>query len=348
MKFFPIFGFDVDFLAVLFYFLSQMTSFVALFFWLFIASPASFGHDVNPESVRLRESVESLRESVKAIREAMKGIRLEREKLFSILKTFNIYPTKENHYVERGNIAQKDLPAQIQQDAIRSLIIIYNGKKERQATGFLISPTQLVTVYHLIRGREESLKHGSSKMLISGTKGHFDFKKIIAFSKNHDIALIEVKRTDTGDTEVPFLKLSSKDPLKEDIVYTLGYGGGILKKLRSRVAIIEKKWSFNHSRSSGFQIEKTPHEFSSAERAQIENLTKRQFKILNTILEIGWFVPVLYSESKGMSGSPVMNDRGEVIGLYRAVIHFDYKKVGIDFYFGDYITSISHLKELQN
>ena len=195
-------------------------------------------------------------------------------------------------------------------DALHTLIITHNGIKEKQGTGFFISPKLLVTAHHVIKGREESLENGLSEMLILGAKGHFNFKKIVDFSKEYDIALIEIERK--GDQEIPYLKVSSKQPQEGQIVYTFGYAQGSLTRIRSKIVYIEKGGKY-WSKIIGFETKRMNH------------IDKRV---------------------SGMSGGPVINDEGEIIGVYGKSVYSNPKLFGYQVFIRDYATSISHLKEL--
>ncbi len=218
---------------------------------------------------------------------------------------------------------------QQQQNAIRSLTITSNEER-RQGTGFFISPTTLVTAHHVIEG----LENGLSEMWILGAIGHFRFKKIIAFSKEHDIALIEVERIDKGEVEIPFLKLSSRPAQEGDIIYILGYADGSFTSLKSEI-------ESTTYRERHFKVIRIPLRFSLAELTQfaksdliIEELKKNP--------NFNGF----RKETEGMSGGPAMNDRGEVIGVY---VGISVAKLGyeLELYLGDIVSKISHINQLK-
>ncbi len=219
---------------------------------------------------------------------------------------------------------------QQQQNAIRSLTITSNEER-RQGTGFFISPTTLVTAHHFIEG----LENGLSEMWILGAIGHFRFKKIIAFSKEHDIALIEVERIDKGEVEIPFLKLSSKPAQKGDIIYTLGYAGGSFTSLKSEI----KSTTY---REGHFEVNRIPSRFSLVELIQVAKSKGVDMSIekLKKNPKFNGF----RKETKGMSGGPAMNDRGEVIGVYLGI---SVAKLGYELYLGDIVSKISHINQLK-
>ena len=210
--------------------------------------------------------------------------------------------------------------------ATKLLIGIYNnGMEERQGTGFFISPNLLVTAYHLIEGREESLRNGSAGLAV-GLDDLFNFKKIRSFSEEYDIALIEVERTDGKDEETLFLKLNPEAPQEGDLVYTWGYAGGILSFFESEITFLDKEWSklpkslFNNPFSHFGEIK-----LVGFESKKTRFLRGRRFS--------------------GMSGAAVINNKGEVTGVHTSS-YYSNPDFGVDIYFNDYATGISPVREL--
>ena len=226
-------------------------------------------------------------------------------------------------YKRLGKAVETDISSPLrsrrQIDAIRSLILADEGKRKRQGTGFFITPRLLVTAYHLIEGKERSLESGLSDLWILGAKGHFSFKEIIGFSKEYDIALIEAERTDGKDEETNVLKLSLEPPQEEDVVYVYGYGGGRLTAFKSEITLLDKERPaskpFDEFKIVGFES-----------RREISYQKRRT--------------------TGGMSGSPVVNERGEVIAVYTASFYSDPEVVGVKIHLRDYAAAVSNLQEL--
>ena len=214
-------------------------------------------------------------------------------------------------------IHYKSLPPQALQnvDAIRS-IVTDNRIKETKGTAFFITPHILVTAYHVIKEWKDNLspENGPSDLFILGAKRHFRFKRIIGFLEEHDLALIEVENTAADSATAPFLTLSHKPIQKGDLVYTFGYADGILTTIESEVVNLNKG-------------------FSPYKRADIMlgfEITKPSGK-----------------DTTGMSGSPVINNKGEVVGVYISSLVSNPKLFGYKMELDRaYITSVAHLEEL--
>ena len=214
-------------------------------------------------------------------------------------------------------IHYKSLPPQALQnvDAIRS-IVTDNRIKETKGTAFFITPHILVTAYHVIKEWKDNLspENGPSDLFILGAKRHFRFKRIIGFLEEHDLALIEVENTAADSATAPFLTLSHKPIQKGDLVYTFGYADGMLTTIESEVVDLNE----------GFSL------YKGAIILEFE-ITKPSGK-----------------DTAGMSGSPVINNKGEVVGVYlRALVRRNPEllesKVELD---RAYIASVAHLEEL--
>ena len=139
---------------------------------------------------------------------------------------------------------------------------------------------------------------------------------MIAFSEEDDIALIEVERTDEKDKKIPFLKLSSDLPQERETVWTWGYAGGFLKTFKSEVTTL--KW--------------------------LDSILFWEFDLFQISTQRTTYVPI---ETDGMSGSPVVNDKGEVVGVYKSFNFLVYNdKPHLIEYVRDNVSSVSRLKEL--
>ena len=214
-------------------------------------------------------------------------------------------------------IYYKSLPPQALQkvDAVR-LIITDNRIKKTKGTAFFITPNILVTAYHVIKEwKDLSPENGPSDLFIFGAKGHFRFKRIAGFLEEHDLALIEVENTAADSTAAPFLTLSYKPIQKGDLVYTFGYAGGILTTIESEVVDLNEGFSLYKGADIMLEFE----------------ITKPSGK-----------------DTAGMSGSPVINNKGEVVGVYlRGLVINNPKLFESEVELNRaYITSVAHLEEL--
>ena len=204
-------------------------------------------------------------------------------------------------------------------NTVRKLVLTQNGIKKGQGTGFFITPNILVTARHVIDEDSLFLKDGVFDLLVLGEKGSFQFrfKEIISFSEEYDLALIEVESDGAGNEEVTFLDLSFDSIQSGDIVYSYGYAKGVLTGLKSEVVFVD---------------EDLPDSIFLPFQRKVQ-----AFKI---------YKPSTV-KTNGMSGSPVVNNKGELVGVYigNIVSNFETFGFGIDLKRG-YIVPSAHLEEL--
>ena len=146
-----------------------------------------------------------------------------------------------------------------------------------KGSGFFVGPNQIATNYHVIEAILNEGAIGGAKLV--GKEDIYAIEKIIAHSKNHDLAIVKVKGVKITGIDVPPLPLGDSDTVQiGDKVYVAGNPKGL-------------EGTFSDGIISAIR----PGGVPPLVRGKILQMT----------------APV----SPGSSGGPVLNDGGEVIGI---------------------------------
>ena len=146
-----------------------------------------------------------------------------------------------------------------------------------RGSGFFVGPNQIATNYHVIEAILNEGAIGGAKLV--GKEEIYAIEKIVAHSKNHDLAIVKVKGVKITGISVPALPLGDSDTVQiGDKVYVAGNPKGL-------------EGTFSDGIISAIR----PGGVPPLVRGKILQMT----------------APV----SPGSSGGPVLNDGGEVIGI---------------------------------
>ena len=146
-----------------------------------------------------------------------------------------------------------------------------------RGSGFFVGPNQIATNYHVIEAILNEGAIGGAKLV--GKEEIYAIEKIVAHSKNHDLAIVKVKGVKIIGINVPALPLGDSDAVQiGDKVYVAGNPKGL-------------EGTFSDGIISAIR----PGGVPPLVRGKILQMT----------------APV----SPGSSGGPVLNDGGEVIGI---------------------------------
>ena len=181
---------------------------------------------------------------------------------------------KEDNYLaanieglKASSLAQ--VPAEVQSARQAVWRIRFSSNKGiSQGTGFFISPKLLLTNFHVI-GSIQNFK--SVSLSQEGNSRELSFKKIIALSALHDLALIETEETVADYLELKNIFLDIKE------LYVLGYPKGVLTEIKN----------------------------TGPARFESDNLS---------------FMTSHFKQG-GASGAPVLNQKGQVVGIVKERIN---------------------------
>lgn len=158
--------------------------------------------------------------------------------------------------------------------------------KVGQGTGFFVAPGILATNCHMIVGGITDSDRASMRTSEDFGKIEYRINKVLAADKEHDVALLEIA---DAKNVPPLLLASHSEPQVGDEIYIYGNPQGF-------------EGTFAEGRISAFRMKAQ----LEMENGPIPSLTKGDC--------IQYTVPT----SPGSSGSAVLNNRGEVIGIHCA------------------------------
>ena len=95
-----------------------------------------------------------------------------------------------------------------------------------RGSGFFVGPNQIATNYHVIEAILNEGAIGGAKLV--GKEDIYAIEKIVAHSKNHDLAIVKVKGVKITGINVPALPLGDSDAVQiGDKVYVAGNPEGL-------------------------------------------------------------------------------------------------------------------------
>ena len=201
-------------------------------------------------------------------------------------------------------------PLEIKKIANRSMMLLrvmdLSGKRG-SASGFVVHGGYIATNYHVV----ENLLIGRAKLI--GKKKWHDFRgPILMTDKEHDLAVVKV-----AGMNAPALRLGDSDTVKiDDLIYAASNPPGPEDRPMEGTVTIGR--------------------IRNIQRAAMLSSGKR---LLGKKLQID------ASVEPGSSGGPVLNDRGEVIGIIVAgcsgALEEEYVPMGYN-----YAIAVNHLKQL--
>ena len=201
-------------------------------------------------------------------------------------------------------------PLEIKKIANRSMMLLrvmdLSGKRG-SASGFVVHGGYIATNYHVV----ENLLIGRAK-LIGKKKWHYFRGPILMTDKEHDLAVVKV-----AGMNAPALRLGDSDTVKiDDLIYAASNPPGPEDRPMEGTVTIGR--------------------IRNIQRAAMLSSGKR---LLGKKLQID------ASVEPGSSGGPVLNDRGEVIGIivagYSGALEEEYVPMGYN-----YAIAVNHLKQL--
>jgi S1-C subfamily serine protease len=176
-------------------------------------------------------------------------------------------------------------PQEIARLAQKSTAVL--SMKAGQGTGFFVGKGVLVTNYHMVPAGISDGDQARMRGAEDFRTVDYKIKKLLSFDKEHDVALLEVE----GAEKVPALLLASHSESQVgDEIYIYGNPRGF-------------EGTFAVGRVSAFRL-----------KAQVDHMAGGSVPGLAKGDYIQYTVPT----SPGSSGSAVLNNRGEVIGLHCA------------------------------
>lgn len=192
---------------------------------------------------------------------------------------------------------------QIAQLAEKSTVVINipvpKSRMVTHATGFLVAKGVLATNHHVI---EHGIEEGTAKInYLQPVPMTCFLTRVIADDPEHDVALLEVKaRSLSGDLvplDAPVLPLANSfdTPHKGEKVFLTGNPGGC-------------DLTFSHGEISAFRSWEQIDEFMAKKIGSLDNVAN------------GGVLQYDAPSSCGGSGSAVLNDRGEVLGVNMMVM----------------------------